>query len=66
MSIVQSPKSVDHQDFGLSTLDFGLPLLRDGVTGNISGFELEDEGSTPSPAANLSNATRYFDEVRKW
>jgi hypothetical protein len=29
-------------------------LLRDGVTGNTSGFELEDEGSTPSPAANLS------------
>jgi hypothetical protein len=27
--------------------------LRDGVTGNTSGFELEDEGSTPSPAANL-------------
>src|SRR6266566_5016581 len=26
-------------------------LLRDGVTGNTSGFELEDEGSTPSPAA---------------
>jgi hypothetical protein len=26
--------------------------LRDGVTGNTSGFELEDEGSTPSPAAN--------------
>src|SRR5437870_3398513 len=28
-------------------------VLRDGVTGNASGFELEDEGSTPSPAANL-------------
>jgi hypothetical protein len=27
--------------------------LRDGVTGSMSGFELEDEGSTPSPAANL-------------
>ena len=27
--------------------------LRDGVTGNTSGFEPEDEGSTPSPAANL-------------
>ncbi len=27
--------------------------LRDGVTGSTSGFELEDEGSTPSPAANL-------------
>ena len=26
-------------------------FLRDGVTGNTSGFELEDEGSTPSPAA---------------
>ena len=37
--------------------------LRDGVTGNTSGFELEDEGSTPSPAAKfLSIATRYFDE----
>ena len=32
---------------------FILALLRDGVTGNTSGFELEDEGSTPSPAANL-------------
>ena len=31
--------------------------LQDGVTGNTSGFELEDEGSTPSPAANLLNAT---------
>src|SRR6266568_511251 len=30
-----------------------LQSLRDGVTGNTSGFELEDEGSTPSPAANL-------------
>ena len=28
-------------------------FLRDGVAGNTSGFELEDEGSTPSPAANL-------------
>ncbi len=28
-------------------------FLRDGVTGNMSGFELEDEGSTPSPAANF-------------
>jgi hypothetical protein len=37
--------------------------LRDGVTGNTSGFEPEDEGSIPSPAANLSslNAKRYFD-----
>ena len=26
----------------------------DGVTGNASGFELEDEGSTPSPTASLS------------
>lgn len=25
--------------------------LQDGVTGNTSGFELEDEGSTPPPAA---------------
>ena len=25
----------------------------DGVTGNASGFELEDEGSTPSPTAKL-------------
>ena len=25
----------------------------DGVSGNASGFELEDEGSTPSPTANL-------------
>ena len=27
-------------------------VLRDGVTGNTPGFELENEGSTPSPAAN--------------
>lgn len=32
--------------------------LRDGVTGNTSGFELEDEGSTPSPAANWGAPTR--------
>ena len=38
---------------------FILALLRDGVTGNTSGFELEDEGSTPSPAA-IS-----FPEIRK-
>ena len=31
-----------------------MDFLRDGVAGNPSGFELEDEGSTPSPAANLS------------
>jgi hypothetical protein len=37
--------------------------LRDGVTGNTSGFELEDEGSTPSPAANLVQAQRYFDSL---
>src|SRR5262245_44914310 len=36
--------------------------MRDRVTGNTSGFELEDEGSTPSPAAILSIAW-YFDEV---
>ena len=29
--------------------------MRDGVTGNTPGFELENEGSTPSPAANSSN-----------
>ena len=28
-------------------------ILRGGVTGNTSGFEPEDEGSIPSPAANL-------------
>ena len=33
-------------------IDESIPL-RDGVTGNTSGFELEDEGSIPSPAANL-------------
>ena len=32
-------------------------LLRDGVTGSTSGFELEDEGSTPSPAAIFRIAT---------
>jgi hypothetical protein len=32
--------------------------LRDGVTGNTSGFELEDEGSIPSPATNLSSKTQ--------
>jgi hypothetical protein len=31
--------------------------LRDGVTGNTAGFELEDEGSTPSPAAIFSSST---------
>src|SRR5437868_11745582 len=41
-------------------------FLRDGVAGNTSGFELEDEGSTPSPAANLSNAIqRYFDYLHR-
>jgi hypothetical protein len=36
--------------------------MRDGVTGNTSGFELEDEGSAPSPAANvLATRKRYFD-----
>ena len=36
--------------------------MRDGVAGNTSGFELEDEGSTPSPAANLfQTRNRYFD-----
>jgi len=29
-------------------------LLRDSVIGNKSSFEPEDEGSTPSPATNLS------------
>ena len=38
--------------FILSPSSFRLAFLRDGVTGNTSGFELEDEGSTPSPAAN--------------
>jgi hypothetical protein len=28
-------------------------LLRDGVIGNTSGFEPEDEGSIPSPAAKI-------------
>ena len=32
--------------------------LRDGVTGNTSGFELEDEGSIPSPAAKHLIATQ--------
>ena len=31
--------------------------MRDGVTGSTSGFELEDEGSTPSPAAIFRIAT---------
>ena len=35
-------------------------LLRNGVTGNTSGFELEGEGSIPSPAA-ISAQLRYFD-----
>src|SRR6184192_1603247 len=34
--------------------------LRDGVTGNTSGFELEDEGSTPSPAANRFTRNRVL------
>jgi hypothetical protein len=33
--------------------------MQDSVTGNTSGFELEIEGSNPSPAANI--AKRYFD-----
>ena len=33
-------------------------FLRDGVTGNTSGFEPEDEGSIPSPAASLSSSTQ--------
>ena len=32
--------------------------LRDGVTGNTSGFELEVEGSIPSPAASFNKQTR--------
>jgi hypothetical protein len=32
--------------------------LRDGATGSTSDFDSEDEGSTPSPAANIS-AGRY-------
>ena len=39
--------------FILHPSSFRLAFLRDGVSGNTSGFELEDEGSTPSPAANL-------------
>ena len=39
-------------------------VLRDGVTGNTSGFELEDEGSTPSLAARYFNRnSRYFDLI---
>ena len=41
--------------FILPPSSFRLAFLRDGVTGNTSGFELEDEGSTPSPAANPLN-----------
>jgi hypothetical protein len=38
--------------------------MRDGVTGNTSGFDLEDEGSTPSPAAkHFHGNLRYFDEL---
>ena len=37
--------------FILPPSSFILAFLRDGVIGNTSGFELEDEGSTPSPAA---------------
>ena len=33
-------------------------ILWDGVTGNTSGFELENEGSTPSPAATLQSTSR--------
>ena len=36
--------------------------MRDGVTGNTSGFELEDEGSTPSPAANLFKLLHHVDD----
>ena len=34
--------------------------LRDGVTGNTSGFELEDEGSTPSPQPILSKRNKVL------
>jgi hypothetical protein len=39
-------------------------LLRDGVIGNISGFEPEDEGSSPSPAATEGDSPR--EELRVW
>ena len=39
--------------FILPPSSFIFAVLRDGVTGNTSGFELEDEGSTPSPAATF-------------
>ena len=42
---------------------YGLVVLRDGVTGNTSGFELEDEGSTPSPAANLKLSLRAHNDL---
>jgi hypothetical protein len=36
--------------------------MRDGVTGSTSGFELEDEGSIPSPAEKpFQRNSRYFD-----
>ena len=44
---------------------FLLAFLRDGVTGSTSGFELESEGSIPSPVANFSNARWYFDTLHK-
>lgn len=36
-------------------------ILRDGVTGNTSGFEPEDEGSIPSPAAKHPTDTKRFE-----
>ena len=34
--------------------------MRDGVTGNTSGFELEIEGSTPSPVANFRSQLKVL------
>ena len=36
-------------------------FLRDGVTGSTSGFEPEDEGSTPSPGATDQDTGRRGD-----
>lgn len=48
--------NIQNHDFKVQSTKYKVQIgnaLRDGATGNTSGFELEDEGSTPSPAANL-------------
>ena len=58
------------KQFILPPSSFLLAFLRDGVTGNTSGFEPEDEGSTPSPAAKITSRRQarnvYRTEVKQF